>query len=364
MIDKDRLQSEVISFLRFPLIVAVLLIHTNLGNVIINGINCTDGYNIPVYDNLRFFISGIIGDIAVPLFYFISGFLFFYKTELFTSKVYFQKLRKRGKTLLIPYLFWNLVVVILFLLTQTFLSNLTSGRNLLITDYTWINWLKAFWNGNVPGDNYPINYPLWFIRDLMITVLFSPIIYYLVKSFKHYILVLLAIFWLFDIRLPIDGFSTTAFFFFASGTYFSIFRKNFVTIFSSSISYLMGGYLITILLNWYFSEFAWSVYIHRVCILIGLPVVISLVACCISKQHWQMPASLTNSSFFIFVYHGMPLAFVMKGLCKYIQPQADLSFSLIYLLSPIITIAIGLIIYNLLVRYLPRFTAFITGARS
>ena len=57
--------------------------------------------------NLQNFISGMIGRCAVPLFYAISGYLFF--TGLYGGrnanyqKLWF-KIKKRGKTLLVPYI--------------------------------------------------------------------------------------------------------------------------------------------------------------------------------------------------------------------------------------------------------------------
>lgn len=179
----EKLQSSVISFLRFPLIVAVVFIHSIPENVGLNALSDVTNDNLTVYEGTRYFISNIVARIAVPAFFFISGFLFFRKTDYFNINAYVQKLKKRGKSLLIPYLFWNLVVILLSWGTQTFLKDLLSGKNLLITDYTWLNWLQAFWNGNA-GKNMPINYPLWFIRDLMVVVLFSPIVYWGIKRLQ------------------------------------------------------------------------------------------------------------------------------------------------------------------------------------
>lgn len=42
--------------------------------------------------------------VAVPVFFIISGYFFFYNVKEFNSFVYVTKLKKRGRTLLIPYL--------------------------------------------------------------------------------------------------------------------------------------------------------------------------------------------------------------------------------------------------------------------
>ena len=52
---------------------------------------------------------------AVPLFFLISGFLYFKGCESqFGLKDYMAKNRKRLRTLLIPYLLWNIFTLLLF----------------------------------------------------------------------------------------------------------------------------------------------------------------------------------------------------------------------------------------------------------
>ena len=71
--------------------------------------------------NLQNFISGMIGRCAVPLFYAISGYLFF--TGLYDGgnanypKLWF-KIKKRGKTLLVPYIIACLFPVVFNLVLE------------------------------------------------------------------------------------------------------------------------------------------------------------------------------------------------------------------------------------------------------
>ena len=107
----EEILSQTIAFLRFPLIVGVLLIHSNPEKVaIIKGMNIISPDGHWFYDNISYLFSHIFAAVAVPLFFFISGYLFFYKTTAFTKSVYGRKLKKRAHTLLIPYIFWNLAV--------------------------------------------------------------------------------------------------------------------------------------------------------------------------------------------------------------------------------------------------------------
>lgn len=364
MCNNKSLQSDVITFLRFPLIVAVVFIHSNFNDVVIAGadINASASH-FSLYENLRYLLSILIAEVAVPLFFFISGFLFFIKTECLTLKTYLQKIKKRGMTLLFPYIFWNLVVILLFYLAQTFFKGLISGNNIAIADYTWRNWLNAFWGGNTVGENYPINFPLWFIRDLMVVIVFSPLIYRFVKTCKQYAVVILGVLWIFDLWIKVDGFSITAFFFFTFGAYWGIYKKNIVDSFSKIFPHSAWIYMFLIACDFLFKDYSWRTYIHKTDILVGIGVFIALSGFLIKKQVCHSSPKLADSSFFIYVYHGMPLAFVIKVLSKFVQPQSDICFTLLYLLCPVFIILIGLIIYKLIIRYFPRFTSLILGGR-
>ena len=264
--------------------------------------------------------------------------------------------------MLIPYLFWNLVAILLFYLAQFFLKDLLSGNNLLIADYTWQNWLQAFWNGNT-GENLPINYPLWFIRDLMVVVIFSPIVYWGVTRLQSLFVLLLGGLWFFNLWIDVSGISAVAFFFFSYGAYWGINKKNFVEVFYRLLHHSLWIYIILSICNLLFREYDWCTYIHKVGILVGLSMFVSLTAYCLKKQIWEINLYLTNSSFFIYVYHGMSLTLIMKCLVKYLHPQTNISLVLIYIICPIITIILGLGVYKILTKYLPKFTMLITGGR-
>lgn len=107
MAASDTLQSQTIAFLRFPLIVGVVLLHSGFDNI--------ELAEHPVCDNVSYLLSQVVATIAVPLFFFISGYLFFCKIDKFDGRVYVGKLKKRARTLPIPYIFWNLFTILLIL---------------------------------------------------------------------------------------------------------------------------------------------------------------------------------------------------------------------------------------------------------
>ena len=78
MIENEELQSKTIKFLRFPLIIGIVFIHTNLAEVNIGGQLWAAKGQFPIHDIFRYIVSEELARIAVPLFYFMSGFCFLY----------------------------------------------------------------------------------------------------------------------------------------------------------------------------------------------------------------------------------------------------------------------------------------------
>ena len=156
----DRQQSRVIDLLRYPMAVLVVMCHCGF----------LDGGGTAV----QIFFSETLPHVAVPLFLLFSGYLFF-KEGRFDGALYQRKLKSRFRTLFIPYIIWSTLCFIIAVaqgkITPTFLH------------YFQGLWDTELWNDGVsfsrtlPG--YPVNMPLWFIRDLMILVLISPLIWFL-----------------------------------------------------------------------------------------------------------------------------------------------------------------------------------------
>lgn len=348
-------------FLRFPLIVAVVFIHTNLTDVMINGTLLVDEGQFPIHDFFRHIITNELARIAVPLFFFISGFLFFYRTD-FSMPTYGRKLKKRVGTLLIPYLFWNIVVFLLFLLTQLLLSSLTSGRNKLISDYDWLDWLNLFWDHR---DGMPVCYQFWFIRDLIFVILFSPVIYYFIRYCKVLGVAVLGVLWTFGLWFDVPGISITAFFFFAFGAWFSINKRDFTGDFKQMLWPALFLYLIlTVATTWlWYHKISDFLFIHQIGIVAGLVTAVSWTVYGIEKNRLHVSAFLAGSAFFVYAYHGMPIALIVKYWVKLFQPVGEMPMVAGYFLIPLLIVGVGVGVYAILRSYFPSFTKLITGGR-
>ncbi|MBR0039570.1 MAG: acyltransferase [Lachnospiraceae bacterium] len=105
-----------------------------------------------------FSIDSGIGQFAVPLFFIISGFLFFRNLKYVNDAV--AKLKRRVYTLLIPYLLWNLIYYAIHLLLKP--GNGISMGEIIDAAFT-----------------YKYNPSFWFMYQLILLSIISPILYYL-----------------------------------------------------------------------------------------------------------------------------------------------------------------------------------------
>ncbi len=366
----DELQSKTIDFLRFPLCVGVVLLHSDLFKLVVGGGKLIGNQeDFPVYHNFSYFLSEV-SSMAVPLFFFISGFLFFrVKAERFDRQTWWAKIKKRTRTLLAPYIFWNLLALLLVVAGQVFFADMISGRKKPIADYGLCDWFSSFWAIGDTGEaaKAPINRPLWFLRDLMVMALLSPLIHLWIKKLRVYGVVLLGILWLPSFSWnDVPGFSRTALFFFSAGAWFGINKKNFV---SCLKPYMKGGiiaYAITLLVMTYDKGESgeWTVYLHRFGILAGIVSAVTTSAYFLNRETWKVNTFLAGSSFFIYAYHDcMVRSFVQRVVFKLVQPQTELSVICVYLACPAIIIGIGLSLYYALRRWFPMLAGIVSGGR-
>lgn len=117
----------------------------------------------------------------IPMLFVISGYLFALKD----NQAYGQRIIKRIKTLLFPYLFWSALALFFTYLLESILQtrNIVEAANLLHIDrnlnllhqYSWLEVLSTW-------IFFPVAYQLWFIRVLFIYNLSYPLLKYCVTN--------------------------------------------------------------------------------------------------------------------------------------------------------------------------------------
>ena len=174
--------------IRFPLMIGVVIVHCAI----------YDSSNV-LMDNVSRLFSGVLPVFCVPIFFFISGYFFFANVKEFSVQVYLDKLSRRIRSLLVPYVCANLFMILCYACIHYFAPNYINPENFNILQYSLKDFIRAFWS----IDGFPICYPLWYIRNLILIVLCSPVFYFLIKQnlkIKLSVLLILALLrFLFDV---------------------------------------------------------------------------------------------------------------------------------------------------------------------
>jgi surface polysaccharide O-acyltransferase-like enzyme len=349
----DKYLSDKFKGISFLLIILVVFLHANNLNT---GNLDHKGYSFFIQN----FLSDGIARIAVPLFFGISGYLFFFKLQG-TASEFLTKYKKRFSTLFIPYLFWSLWGLLLFYTLQNLPQSRAFFNHELINDYTLPKFLRTIFLN-------PLPYQLWFIRDLMVLVLISPGIFYLVKYLKNIILALLFVCWLYGVRFVIV--SNESILFFTIGAYINRYYSQILNVhFSRKYLYLTMIWILLVTCTTVLSQvemrntllfFA----INKAGVLFGILAAWSLYDMAFLKKDFQSITfhPLLPFTFFIYASHEPILTIVKKGLLSLTGKQEFITLA-VYFVTIFITITISLIAGYLVRLIIPRFYSLVTGGR-
>lgn len=349
----SEITSRVIAFLRFPLIVLIVFIHCNFSSVPLFAVH-------PIAVCFSEFISETLALVAVPAFFFISGILFFHEGT-FNRTAYLRKLKRRCRTLLLPYILWNAIfIAYLFVIEKLFGHNPELGKplgNMRVTDY-----LKLFWNinliDNTSGPVAPVNTPLWFVRDLMVVCILSPVFYLLIRLYSKmhvYVQILL----LFPLFYCMDRCSFTQVWlvspsvYFVIGAYFSlnrldvceVFRRMYIVLLLAAIAALSLQFKNAFFLLLIFAAFGW---LGRFAV----------------RGKLVVKTLFERATFFIFASHAMltaALFYILKN--DYISIPNEIAAIALYICLPLAIVFICVLVYAVMSHYLPRCTSLLTGDR-
>ena len=122
---------------------------------------------LKIYENFKYSVT----EVAVPLFFIISGFNYF---RNYDPSMALKKTKKRIKSLLIPYWFWNGIFTIFCIITSySFISKYFIGRERFIASPV------SVFCGFIYHLN--CNSQFWFVFNLMLFAVINPLIYVVLK---------------------------------------------------------------------------------------------------------------------------------------------------------------------------------------
>lgn len=356
-INRDSVDSRMIEWIRFPMIVLIVLIHTRFTNN---------------QDDFAYYLGTILSEmlpyIAVPLFFFISGYLFFAKYEHFGQKEYFIMLKKKSKTLLLPYILWNAIGYYVYGFFIHFTDKIHPWELYKIfyaTDNTIIE--TSLFGYKFVSLSTPYVGPLWFIRDLMIMMIISPIIWFVIRKLKMWSILFFIMIYYLKLGVPIVGFGLASLCFFSLGATFSINGKSLSKICGTIKTPILVSYLIL------FAFCSWmniinhsSIYIYTLKTLMLFLGIISLlmIACrCVKRRECSKIRSLGETSFFIYAFHTLFIFYSTQHLTDIIDKLPIIGCTISYILLFSIRLFVSLFFFYALRKYCPRALSILVGGR-
>ena len=325
-------QFEIFRQLRFPMIVLVTFAHS-YGRVEDEFALLASDWN--TYEFLKLLVSQTLVKVAMPVFFIMSGYLFFTNVDKWDVAIYKKKILRRVKTLLIPYLIWNLLMAVKL---KTFSMSML-----------WAYWNPAGtqidWFGHEQLMTAPANMPLWFLRDLMVVSLLTPIIYILVRKFGYWLMAVLTVLYLSGVCAFIPGLSAYAVFFFTLGAFFSIRRMDMIEVFKRFEWPAYGLsviFAISMLLTYHTSVFSSLMLCFR---LTGSIAVFCLASRILSTTSRRLPSLVCNSTYFIYLAHYVFFFSFIDTAFFALFGTSTISLSIHYLLCPLLKVAILVCVY-------------------
>lgn len=346
-------QSTLIQAMRFLLIVLVLFVHSP-GAFSSTRIEWGfEGWNI--YHFVSAMISQNFCAIANCWFFTFSGYLFFNNSENFGSTWIIQKWKKRIHSLLIPFILWNILMIVCIVLKS------------IVFDYLQINSDATEWEIVRKGPIYwfitgPADYPLWFLRDLIIMTLFTPLLYVLIKRAGYYSLLIFGIMYVvpWGPKMP----SILAIFYFFIGSWM---RINNINILSISRKYrtasIIGTFVLLLLATSQIGRpFHWL--FLRFFIPFGMFFFMNLCDGIINHPYYRrILCKLSSTVFFIYAIHEIYILGWTKGLFLRLFGTSLPATWTAYLFVPLVTLILCLALFYGFYSICPQAMAIACGKR-
>ncbi|MEO3135261.1 acyltransferase [Turicibacter sanguinis] len=300
-------------------------------------------------------ISSLIARCGVPIFFLISAILFFSKERKYSSVI-----KSKLKTIVIPYLFWNTFwITIWIFLQQIALTKNYFGVNDNILNKDIAGLLHLYGIGQVfPA--YPLDYPLWFMRDLFIIFLISPLLKLVISKFTKtsFLIGVIMTF------LPDFWFKTVLSYFLIGGSVVYL-DFHFTILDKISLSKLSLGYFgfILILILMLIFEFPFRNVVINFFVLFSV-----LFWFRVSKKIYDCKRirlcflRLSNYTLIIYVFHEMTLSCVKKVTLK-LFPTSDLFIFMEYNIVPLIVIVVCILVGMMMKKNFPKIYSISMGGR-
>jgi len=348
--------SNKLKALSFWSIVLVLIIHANNTKLHLNNTHPISPKKVALF--IQLFFSQGIAAVAVPIFFGISGYLFFV-TGNFSLNTIGDKLSKRLRTLLIPYLFWSM----LGLISMATLPHIPVLK-------PWFNQTPfvsfsaaALLNALVL---HPVPYQFWFVLHLSILMLATPLLYVALRYLGLWFISAAAVAWILQFNYPL--LQSESLLFFSIGAYLGLHQFQASPAPRFTRFWVLGWLsLVTLKTALDFVQYphSWIIgVLHKSSIIIGIVTCWFLLDKLAQRRNLTQYGwfSLTPFTFFVFAAHEPLLTLLKKGLLTF-SDRNEWSGLIAYAVAPTLAFAVTLTFGYVLKKQTPRFYGWITGGR-
>jgi surface polysaccharide O-acyltransferase-like enzyme len=341
--------SKRFDVLRTLLVVFVVGVHAEKG---------LQAYYKEIPDALRavlIIVPHNIFRICVPVFFGISGYLF-YLTYKPSAAAYGRMVLKKTRTILLPYLLFNALTIALILIFNKapYMGDIHGLRQEGILKYL----LGVY--------RFPAVYPLWFLRDLYVYFLLAPVFY--VVSVEIPRLGVLA-FWAVWMFVPQQGLAVelSGAFFFYTGCLLARTGADLDGLRRYALPGVALG-LIALFAVSYVEYFqGYPPYYHlfyRHDMIFG-----TLALWLLTGYSWlgrsKFLLALSGTSFFVYLTHEPVLSYLIYGTRYIFHPTSGTWVGIGYMaLLTALTFTLCTLLAKLLIRYAPAVYAVATGSRQ
>lgn len=345
--------SDKLRILSLISIIFVLYIHS--------GFHADEIEGMVVNDRVQEFVSGMMGRCAVPLFYVISGYLFFLKVPEGMKSIY-GKMRKRVGTLVVPYIIGCLFFVgfgVLMAVLPGVSKYMNSSLMPLFFKPIGEFLRSIFYDA---GNGTPCAFQLWFLRDLILIVATSPLWYLCLKHLKWGFVAVVFVLTYLDVpHVPFYSL-----FWFVLGGQLTKAKIEMGGVSGRIKVAIFGLFLIISIVQLLSPDMLeWNL-LRIPIIMLGIIGIWGLYDAFVEKKfclsHHKWLGIACQFTFFIYLFHEPTLNIVRK-LIVVMLSKNELGYLTSYLLSPWIFTVCAVFAGLLFRKYLPRVYNVCTGGR-
>ena len=355
----DEYLSGKIKFISYTSMILVVFIHAqnfSLRNIV--------DLNIKKQTHLiQLIFSDGLARVAVPMFFAISGYLFFESKLEFTYNEYVQKLKKRLKTLMLPFFIWSLWSFLFLIILQNLPYSGAFFNNKFDFNISFIEILKSL-------ILHPVATQLWFIRELFLFILFSPIIFICLKYGRFLTFIIIIAFWFADYYIPYFQFESLLFF--VLGSNFKIYQTDVnIKISNKILLFFSIFWFILIFFKSYINCFQVNTvfelsFYNKLSILIGFFIYWfifeKLYNLNFNENLKNIFYKFSQFSFFLYASHE-PFLTIIKKILVNVIGQSDVALTFSYFISIVLIIISMYYLAKFFKFNFPNFYRIICGGR-